>query len=211
MPPINTSVWTVTPTTAPEPVRHCPRCATLKPFASSGKIRLNANGKKLDAWLIYKCTTCDQTWNRPLVERQPIDSFAKADHDAMQHSLSEWVRKHEFDLSALRQHSLRVHLPQDYTIGKRRTEPVVPDWSACLIQLEPYAPAGLRVDRLLSSGLGLSRSQIKQLIRSGNIAAVDLAESALKRPLHHDMMVRISAQGLDVGLRADIAKQLGEE
>ena len=59
--------WTVTPKFTPQPLRACNRCGAVTPFRSSGKIRLNANRKRIDAWLIYRCTACDKTWNRPIL------------------------------------------------------------------------------------------------------------------------------------------------
>ena len=41
-------------------------------FHSSDKIRVNANGKRVDAWLVYKCTCCGSSWNRPILERRPV-------------------------------------------------------------------------------------------------------------------------------------------
>ena len=58
------------PRTPPRPWLACSRCRGIKPFRCSEKFRLNANGKRLDAWLIYRCASCDNTWNRPVLERR---------------------------------------------------------------------------------------------------------------------------------------------
>ena len=52
--------WTIIPGSAPEPGLNCNRCRGTTRFRTSGKIRVNANGKRVDAWLIYKCTSCDK-------------------------------------------------------------------------------------------------------------------------------------------------------
>ena len=67
--------WTIIPANAPEPWLNCNRCRSTTPFRTSGKIRVNANGKRLDAWLIYKCTSCDNTWNRPILERRHVSTI----------------------------------------------------------------------------------------------------------------------------------------
>ena len=67
--------WTITPASAPEPWLNCSRCRGTTRFRASGKIRVNANGKRLDAWLIYKCTSCDNTWNRPILERRHVSTI----------------------------------------------------------------------------------------------------------------------------------------
>ena len=36
---------------------------------NSGKFRINANGKNVDVWLIYRCKKCKHTWNLTIYER----------------------------------------------------------------------------------------------------------------------------------------------
>ena len=67
--------WTIIPGSAPEPWLNCNRCRGTTRFRTSGKIRVNANGKRVDAWLIYKCTSCDNTWNRPVLERRHVSTI----------------------------------------------------------------------------------------------------------------------------------------
>ena len=76
--------WTLTPKIAPQPWIACRGCGVLKPFRSSDKIRLNANGRKLDAWLIYKCVTCDNTWKRTLFERLDVRDIQPTVLEALQ-------------------------------------------------------------------------------------------------------------------------------
>ncbi|MBW0369617.1 DUF1062 domain-containing protein [Ensifer adhaerens] len=33
-------------------------------------------GRRLDAWLIYRCAVCEDTWNRPIFERRNVASVA---------------------------------------------------------------------------------------------------------------------------------------
>ena len=76
--------WTIIPQIAPQPWIACSGCGGLRAFQSSGKIRLNANGRRLDAWLIYKCLACEKTWNRPIFERQTVRDISPAVLDALQ-------------------------------------------------------------------------------------------------------------------------------
>ena len=36
---------------------------------NSGKFRVNANGKSVDVWLIYRCKKCKHSWNLTIYER----------------------------------------------------------------------------------------------------------------------------------------------
>ncbi len=50
--------WRVTPLQPPLVRRHCSRCAAARAFACSLKFRTNAQKKRLDVWLIYRCSAC---------------------------------------------------------------------------------------------------------------------------------------------------------
>ena len=91
-------LWTIVPCITPRPWLGCGTCGQVKPFSSSDKIRLNANGRRLDAWLIYKCSTCDATWNRPVIERQPVKSLDPDFLAALQANDPGLVRRSAFDL-----------------------------------------------------------------------------------------------------------------
>ena len=104
----STVQWTIIPQLAPQPWIACSGCGGPKPFESSGKTRLNANGKKLDAWLIYRCLACEKTWNRSIFERRNVRSIDRSVLEAMQSSDREWIRVLEFDVAALRREAQRV-------------------------------------------------------------------------------------------------------
>ena len=38
-------------------------------YRNTNKFRINANGNKLDVWLIYQCKKCKHTLNIPIYER----------------------------------------------------------------------------------------------------------------------------------------------
>jgi len=47
----------------------CGSCGKKRQFANTGRFRVNANGKKVDVWLIYQCVKCKYTWNLAIYER----------------------------------------------------------------------------------------------------------------------------------------------
>src|SRR5262247_3658903 len=63
------AVWSVVALEAPRVDRRCPRCGGPRRFVSSDKFRINAQKRRLDVWLIYKCEACDFTWNLTVLER----------------------------------------------------------------------------------------------------------------------------------------------
>ncbi len=47
----------------------CGGCGKKREFINSGKFRVNANGGKVDVWLIYRCRKCKHSWNLVVYER----------------------------------------------------------------------------------------------------------------------------------------------
>lgn len=197
--------WTIIPKLPPRPILACSGCGTPKPFRSSGRIRLNANGKRLDAWLIYKCTTCDATWNRPIFERQGVRSLDPALLDAMQTSAPDFVARLEFDAETLRAKAGRIEESEEFAVRKR-TLCDIADWRRIGIALALPFPAGLRLDRLLAAELGLSRSRLQKLFEAGEITVEPERKDMLKRGIRDGTTImldlRDEAERLSVGGRA---------
>jgi hypothetical protein len=181
--------WTVIPRIAPQPWIVCSGCGGLKPFQSSGKIRLNANGKKLDAWLIYKCLGCDKTWNRPIFERQNVRDVDPATLNALRANDPQWIRTQAFDLAALQRKSRRIEEFGDSDVQKKTLGRESDACTALEIELVMPLPAVLRLDRLLAAQLRLSRSRLE---------AFDDAAKLRTDPVHKDMLRRRIKHGLRI-------------
>ena len=53
----------------------CGGCGQKREFINSGKFRVNANGNKINVWLIYRCKKCKHTWNLTIYERVNPDKI----------------------------------------------------------------------------------------------------------------------------------------
>ena len=173
--------WTIVPRTPPQPWLTCSRCGEPSPFRSSDRIRVNANGKRLDAWLIYKCTGCGSIWNRPILERRPVRTIEPDFLAALHTSEAALTRRLAFDIEGLRRSAARVEEFDDALVTR-----AVLSASTMPRQLEILCrvpePVGLRLDRLLANELGLSRSRIQNLAKSGDLVVLP-PESSLRRPV----------------------------
>ncbi|WP_117190560.1 DUF1062 domain-containing protein [Rhizobium terrae] len=172
--------WTLTPKNPPRPILACSGCGGQKPYRSAGRIRLNANGKRLDAWLIYKCTTCDGTWNRTIFERQSVRSLDPAVLEAVQASTPDFVARLEFDAEALKARAGRVEEDPELEVRKRMVSSMS-GWRRIEIAFVLPYPTTLRLDRLLAAELGLSRSRLQKLFEAGEIRARPERKDVLKR------------------------------
>lgn len=181
--------WTIKPVTAPRPLLSCSGCGRPESFESSGKFRLNANGKRLDAWLLYRCIACEATWKRPIVERRNVQALEPAFLQALQSNDRALAEAFAFDATALNRFASRIEVSEEAKVQKavddRRAGPCSRlEISLCL----PY-PIALRGDRLLARELGLSRERIKKLEKAGKLIAKLDARQKLRRPLVDELHV----------------------
>ncbi|MBX5161105.1 MULTISPECIES: DUF1062 domain-containing protein [unclassified Rhizobium] len=182
--------WTIIPKTAPRPWIACGGCGGLRAFQSSGKIRLNANGRKLDAWLIYKCLTCERTWNRPILERRNVRDIDPAVLDALQSNDPDWIRAESFNLDALRHKSLRVDEFAEFEIAKEMQHETA-NWTRLAIELMVPFPTSTRLDRLLASELKLSRSRLRALHDKGMVRTAPERADIMRRRIRNGALVVI--------------------
>jgi hypothetical protein len=189
--------WTITPQIAPQPRLTCNRCGGVRQFRSSDKIRLNANGKRVDAWLIYRCVDCDNSWNRPLFERRNIRDIDPMSLRALQTNDPDFVRRIAFDVEGLRRWSERV---EEFATGdvqkhvqSKNSEPL----ARIEITLVASMPTCVRVDRLLASELGISRARIQELQTSGRLTMSPHGARMLRRPVRDQMCVALEVSTKD--------------
>lgn len=187
--------WTLVQTHPPCPWRHCATCGVTRAFQSSGKVRLNANSRRLDAWLIYRCIDCDRTWLRTLVERQAVHLIPRSDLEAMQQSAPAWVRGHEFDVDALRRDAGKITHSDDVRVVKPDRWDM--DQMPHSIELALIVPSdtGLRLDRFLSQALPVSRTRLRAAHAHGGLQTDAADKSALRRKVNADMSVTLFCNG----------------
>ncbi len=182
--------WTIIAQKPPQPWFACSGCGGLRAFQSSGKIRLNANGRRLDAWLIYNCRECGKTWNRPLFERRAVREIDPAVLAALQSNDPQWARAEAFNLDALRRASPRIDEFADVAIAKE----IVRDsqsLATIAIELVVPLPTSMRLDRLLASELAMSRGRLQALLEQGLLQITPERSDALRRRVRTGTIVAL--------------------
>ncbi len=202
--------WTVVPTVAPQPLLACARCGDVTPFRSSGKVRLNAQGKRMDAWLVYGCTVCGKTWNRPILERRRVRDVEPDLLHALQANEAGRVRALAFDVHALRRHARRLRESTDVEVRKQALSADPRPWSDLRIAFDVPFPLPARMDRLLAVTLNLSRARIQKLETSGRLRLLPQTRRGLRQPVADRLRVSIDLLGLSDGQDlADVASRDG--
>lgn len=156
-------LWLVMPSCLPLIRRRCHACGAER-FRTSGKFRVNAHHKLLDAWLLALCTGCGTTAKFPVLERVPVRSVRPALLD----------RLHANDPALAAELMLRQHgrIPLDWD-GAWRLETGAPDGDADVLDVTVRftAPIPLRPLRLITTGLALPRAEVERLYGDGRLVA----------------------------------------
>ncbi|WP_175649324.1 DUF1062 domain-containing protein [Micromonospora avicenniae] len=160
--------WMVVPTCLPLVRRRCHAC-TSEHFRASGKFRVNANHKLLDAWLLVLCAGCGETAKLTILERTNVRSVRP--------ELLDQLHDNDLGLTAellqdpVVQHRNRVALDWDNawrldTAGSDHLDREVVDVSVRFAARIPVRPV-----RLIAEGCGLSRAEVERLITAGKLVS----------------------------------------
>ena len=179
--------------------RHCPRCATERHFASSGKFRVNAQRKILDAWLIYLCTDCDYRWNLPIHERKPVKALDPIELEALMRNDAALAERHA---------AAACSVSSDVAIDLAFQTAITEETAA--IEMAITAAASIRLDRLLALVLGLRRAEIQNLHDGSMLSIVPPVRKALRRPASDGMTIHLDLAGCPSHLALRCRRHLAE-
>jgi hypothetical protein len=164
-------VWTVQPE-SPRVVRWCPRCCEKARFVSSGRFRVNAQGRRLDVWLIYKCERCEETWKLEVLARVSPEEIPEARYLAFLQNDSAEAQRVASNAALLQRAGVSVVSGGEFSLQR----PPVVAGRAVSVVLRCPAPQGPRLDTLLARGLGVPRSLPARWLAAGWLES--------QRPLH---------------------------
>lgn len=72
--------YRIIPEKSYEVIHKCSGCGSKTHFINTGRFRVNANGNKLDVWLIYQCEICKHTLNLSIYERTDRKRIPKEEY-----------------------------------------------------------------------------------------------------------------------------------
>ncbi len=147
-------------------MRNCPKCGSVQKFVCSGNFRVNANGRNIDVWLIYKCQICDCTWNMTVLSRVKPEQIEQALYTAFAENDPETAFRYAFDKVLLsKNHAVIDCSEPGYTLEKQTI-----DDGKNTVELTCEYDLGLRLDKVISEGLSISRTRAKSLLQQNNLS-----------------------------------------
>ncbi|MEV6811835.1 DUF1062 domain-containing protein [Micromonospora sp. NPDC051296] len=160
--------WVVVPTCLPLVRRRCHACASER-FRPSGKFRVNANHKLIDAWLLALCTACGETAKLTVLERMNVRSVPPELLDRLHDNDPGLTAELLQDPVVQRRNRIALDWDNSWRLdtgGSDHLDREVIDVSVRFAARIPVRPV-----RLIAEGCRLSRAEVERLIAEGKLVS----------------------------------------
>jgi hypothetical protein len=142
--------------------RNCSGCGSKTVYCSTNKIRVNANGKLLDVWLVYQCSKCKHSYNLPIYSRINKNRLNKAEYEALLRNDQEIVHRYGLDRVLFRRNNVEILEELAYVL--RGTGE---DTERDVIRFRNPYHLRIRYDKLIAECLKISRAEAKKVLDNG--------------------------------------------
>lgn len=152
-------------------IRNCPKCGRKTYFINTRKFRVNVNGNKLDVWLIYQCEECKQTLNLSIYERQKVSSIPKREYQCFLNNDEPFAEMYGKNVRLFRKNKVTIDFEKtNYDFVKLHETMEYGDFEKQVVIAvnNPYQ-LKIRPEKQIAEILGLSRSQVKNLLEKGEM------------------------------------------
>lgn len=158
--------------------RYCKKCGEKKAFVSSGQFRVNAQKRSLDIWLIYKCSSCDTTWNATLYSRISPQSLKAELLEAFHKNDETLAEEFAMNSDLLQKNGAEIGQPKYSVIGEEFSfnEDVT-------LEIKSRYCTNIKVSSIVREKLHLSQKDYLRRINDGKIKSIpdlDLHRCKLK-------------------------------
>jgi len=165
-----TALWVIRELGLPAIVKACVSCRSAR-HHPAGKFRVNANGKLLDVWMLICCELCGRTSKIPIHERIHVQELDSKRLLMFENNDPALVRDLAMDgaLAGKAAYQLDWSGTWELETGLRSSELEREDPAPLTVVIRFELPVPIRVEKLLATGLGLSRSAVRSMADSGRI------------------------------------------
>lgn len=145
-------------------LRSCSGCGQKRHYINTGNFRVNANGNRLDVWLIYQCEKCKHTYNLSVYERiRPTDIPAEK-YKAFLANDKLLALSYGTSLEFFQKNKAQPDINiLEYTYEKLSSTVLSTDAESNLLVIYNPFRLKIRMDKLLSEILDISRSRLQKL------------------------------------------------
>lgn len=152
-------------------IRNCPKCGKKTYFKNTKKFRVNANGNRLDIWLIYQCEKCKCSLKLSIYEQQKVSSIPKEEYQFFLDNDEQFAERYGknrqlfqrnkayIDFERLNYDFVKLHETIEYSDSEEQI----------VIAINNPYQLKIRPKKQIAEVLGLSRSQVKSLLEKDKI------------------------------------------
>lgn len=163
-------IYEIIPTDSYRVIRSCAKCGTKSSFVNTNSFRINANGNKLDVWLIYQCNKCKHSYNLTIYERISRTELKKEEYEKLLANDALLALEYGNRRELFAKNRAEI----DYENVSYQINKITAACESTSAVLEIRNPYGVRIrsDKILSEILQLPRNKIKQMIKDGRMSAI---------------------------------------
>lgn len=163
-----TAQWVIRELGLPALVKACVSCRSLR-HHPTGKFRVNANGKLLDVWMLIRCERCGRTAKIPVHERTPVQVLGRERLRMFETNDPVMVRELAMDAGLARSSACQLDWSGTWELGTGLPSGGLEHPAPLTVTITFEIPVPIRVEKLLTTGFGLSRAAVRGLVYSGRI------------------------------------------
>ncbi|MEL7602018.1 MAG: DUF1062 domain-containing protein [Bacillota bacterium] len=182
---METFVWDVRILGTPAVNRKCGKCGCGR-FVSSGRFRVNANGSRIDVWLIFKCEHCNATWNMEILSRVKADSISRELYSRFLDNDEALALQYALDGEAL----CRSGAAADADALTLEIYGELPAGGDAQVIIKPVVALPVSVVRVIAQRLGISLSAVRRIEDAG---LLEYTGSIRKAKLNADAVFTLRA------------------
>ena len=156
----------------------CSGCGCKTSFQNTNRFRVNANGNKLDIWLIYQCSRCKHTKNLAIYERQNPAKIPKEKYQLFLANDERLAMEYGTNYAFFRKNQVEVDGESIcYHYEKEMKEQFLGLSYDGKIQINNPYGLKLRPEKVAAEMLQMSRSQIKKLLQEEQLRIISIDKS----------------------------------
>ena len=180
-------------------IRNCSGCGKKTYFTNTKKFRVNANGNRLDVWLIYQCEKCKHTYNLPIYERAKVSSVPEIEYKCFLSNDEQLAEMYGRNYQLLKKNKAEVDL-ETLSYEFTRLEDLRDHFGhGHQVEITIHNPYGLQIrpEKQIAEILNLSRSQTKKLTELGDIKLQDILPQSISICVESYLLEQ---EGVSVGI-----------
>ena len=166
------AIVSIVPTNSFQVIRNCATCNRKTRFQNSKRFRINANGNKIDVWLIYSCEQCKHTFNLSVYGRKNPHQISPEEYQQFLQNDELLAEEYGRNKNFFIQNKAEIDwdtISYYYSTESGQVPKIVPTSFVGRIYLRNDYDLNLRTDKVASEILQISRSQLIKMIKNQKI------------------------------------------